>query len=40
MDKGTLIVQAWGAAAVQALVVSHDIFEAATGWIDRLVGLL
>jgi hypothetical protein len=35
-----VVVHAWGAAAFNALIGSHDLVEAVAGWLDRLAGLM
>lgn len=39
LTKEIAAAHAWSAAAMQALVGSHDLFEAAAGWLERLGGL-
>lgn len=39
LTKEIAAAHAYAAAAVQGLVGSHDLFEAAAGWLNRLGGL-
>lgn len=40
MERGTMLAQAWAAAAFHAVVGSHDLFEAVCGWFEMLMGVL
>lgn len=40
MERGTMLVQAWGAAALNAVIWSNDLLEAASAWIDLVLGVM
>ena len=39
LTKELAAAHAWAAAGVQALVGSHDLFEALAGWLERIGGI-
>ena len=39
LTKELAAAHAWAAAVVQAVVGSHDLLEAASGWLEMLGGL-
>lgn len=40
MDRVQVAAHAWGAAAFHALVGSHDLVEAASGWFEIVLGVM
>jgi hypothetical protein len=40
MDRGMMLANAWAAAAFNAVVGSHDLVEAVSGWVEMIGGVL